>query len=170
MVRVALPSVQCARAVAAVRASRAVGFPCAGHNGFRTCSTTATAVPFQPGDEIAGLSPNISVKRTPVNRLRSSKGCGRRRLPQALGARGSLNASCCHPSCSSCAWRLCAVAYVVVAPRRTCPSHIRSGHHARASPVRSVVPTARTLAGSKSRWLVRGVRYQPKRRHLGAVR
>src|SRR6185437_5319835 len=27
---------------------------------------------------------NYSVKRTPVNRLRSSKRCGRRRLPQAL--------------------------------------------------------------------------------------
>ena len=90
MVRIALPSVQCARAVAAARASRAARLSCAGHNGFRTCSTTATAVPFKPGGEIAGLSPNISVKRTPVNRLRSSKRCGRRRLPQALGAVGSI--------------------------------------------------------------------------------
>src|SRR6185437_6518556 len=48
------------------------------------CGASQAALSFLRAASQRGCRSNYSVKRTPVNRLRSSKWCGRRRLPQAL--------------------------------------------------------------------------------------
>jgi len=53
------------------------------------CGASQAALSFLRAASQRGCRSNYSVKRTPVNRLRSSKRCGRRRLPQALGGRCS---------------------------------------------------------------------------------
>jgi len=91
-----------ARVVAVRRASRR-GF------GHRAQATTIGALRGIPSSAIVsssgiatGCRSNYSVKRTPVNRLRSSKRCGRRRLPQALGGQQRLRFKCS----VAVAWRL----------------------------------------------------------------
>ena len=53
------------------------------------CGASQAALSFLRAASQRGCRSNYSVKRTPVNRLRSSKRCGRRRLPQALDVTGS---------------------------------------------------------------------------------
>jgi len=48
------------------------------------CGASQAALSFLQAASQWGCRSNYSVKRTPVNRFRSSKRCGRRRLPQAL--------------------------------------------------------------------------------------
>jgi hypothetical protein len=66
---------------------RGFGQPHGQHQVHRVCyiySVGGVAL-FNVTASVGAPPPNNSVKRTPVNRFRSSKRCGRRRLPQALG-------------------------------------------------------------------------------------